>query len=83
MEKIKLIIPTNIHHAAQIITGFLMLKEQGWDVELDNRSKDTTDPFHGRPALFVQYRGKTLFYDLWDGYQDPEDMLLGLEKSDF
>lgn len=83
MEKIKLIIPTNIHHAAQIITGFLMLKEQGWDVELDNRSKDTTEPFHGLPALFVQYRGKTLFYDLWDGYQDPEDMLLGLEKSDF
>lgn len=83
MDKIKLIIPTNIHHAAQIIAGFLMLKEQGWDVEIVNRSRDKSDPFHGLPALFAEYRGKRLFYDLWDGYQDPPDMTLALGKCDF
>lgn len=83
MDKIKLIIPTNIHHAAQIITGFLMLKEQGWEVEIQNRSGNRCAPFYGLPALLVEYRGKRLFYDVWDGYQDLPDMLLGLKNSDF
>lgn len=83
MEKIKLTIPTNAHHGAQIITGFLMLKEQGWDVEIIDRSRDKCVPFYGLPALLAEYRGKKLFYDVWDGYQDPEDMELGLRECDF
>ena len=83
MEKIRLIIPSNIEHGSQIITGFLMLREQGWDVEIVNRSRDESTPFHGLPAVLAEYRGKTLFYDVWDGYQDPEDMTLGLESCDF
>lgn len=83
MEKIKLTIPTGVHHGAQIITGFLMLKEQGWDVEIIDRSWDRNTPFYGLPALLAEYRGKKLFYDVWDGYQDPENMELGLQSCDF
>lgn len=83
MEKIKLTIPTGVHHGAQIITGFLMLKEQGWDVEIIDRSRDRNTPFYGLPALLAEYRGKKLFYDVWDGYQDPENMELGLQSCDF
>ena len=83
MKKVKLTIPSNIEHTAQIITGFLMLREQGWNVEIENRSRDKSVPFHGLPALFAQYRGKTLFYDVWDGYQDPPDMLLAIKQCDF
>lgn len=83
MEKIRLTIPSNIEHASQIITGFLMLREQGWDVEVVNRSRDENTPFYGLPAVLAEYRGKRLFYDVWDGYQDPEDMALGLESCDF
>lgn len=83
MEKVKLIIPTGIEHTAQLVTGFLMLKEQGWDVEIQDRSRDKTVPFYGLPAVMVEYRGKKLFYDVWDGYQDPEDMELGLQYCDY
>lgn len=83
MEKVKLIIPTGIHHGAQIITGFLMLKEQGWDVEITDRSREKTTPFYGLPALMAEYRGQKLFYDVWDGYQDPVDMKQGLQYCDF
>ena len=83
MEKIKVIIPTHIHHCAQLITGFLMLREQGWDIELVNRADDRHCAYHGLPCLFAEYRGKTLFYDVWDGYQDPPDMLKAMEVCDF
>lgn len=83
MEKIRLIIPSRVEHCAQIITGFLMLKEQGWDVELVNNFRDESALFYGLPAITAEYRGKKLFYDVWDGYQDPEDMALGLESCDF
>lgn len=60
MEKIKLTIPTGVHHGAQIITGFLMLKEQGWDVEIIDRSRDRNTPFYGLPALLAEYREKAV-----------------------
>ena len=83
MEKIRVTIPTGAHHAAQLITGFLMLKEQGWDVEISDRSRDSSVLFYGLPAVLAEYRGKKLFYDVWDGYQDPEDMEQGMEYCDF
>lgn len=83
MEKITLMIPSRAEHGAQLITGFLLLKEQGWDVEIIDRSRDKSAPFYGLPALLAEYRGKKLFYDVWDGYQDPEDMELGLRECDF
>ena len=83
MEKIRLIIPTRVEHCAQIITGFLMLKEQGWEVEVIDNSRKPNTPYRDLPAVQAEYRGKKLFYDVWDGYQDPEDMELGLEFCDY
>ena len=34
MEKVTLWVESQVSHVGQIITGFLMLKEQGWDVEI-------------------------------------------------
>ncbi len=82
MEKIKLIVPSTIYHCSQIITGFLILKDQGWEIEVVDQSKDSTNPFFDLPIVVAQYRGKTLVYDLWDGYQNPTDMRRALEAAD-
>lgn len=82
MEKIKVIIPSDIHHNCQIVTGFLLLKEQGWDVEIENFERKE-HPFRDRPVVLAEYRGKRLLYDLWDGYQAPELMRECLGWSDF
>lgn len=82
MEKIKLIVPSTIYHCSQIITGFLTLKDQGWDVELEDMTKDSTNPFFGLPVVLAQYRGRTLVYDLWDGYQNPDGMKTALASAD-
>ena len=39
MEKVTLWVESQVSHVGQIITGFLMLKEQGWDVEIVDNSK--------------------------------------------
>lgn len=83
MDTIEVTIPSRIHHLSQIITGFLLLKEQGWDVKLMDRSQDRDFPFYDLPVALVRYRGKQVIYDVWDGYQDPEDMVKGLEICDF
>ena len=78
MEPVRLTIPSDIPHISQILTGFLTLRDQGWPVTLEDRSRDRTHPFHGLPVVLAQYRGKRLLYDLWDGYQDTPDMEKGL-----
>lgn len=83
METVKLTIPSNIPHISQIITGFLILKEQGKDVQILDRSKDDANPFYDLPVVLAKYRGKQIVYDLWDGYQDPEDIRKGLDACDF
>lgn len=83
MDKIRLLIPTRVEHCAQIITGFLMLREQGWAVEIVDRTGEPDAPFRDLPAVQAEYRGKKLFYDVWDGYQDPEDMELGLQYCNY
>lgn len=83
MEKIKLTIPSNIPHNSQIITGFLLLKEQGWDVEIMDQSADAGNPFYDLPVVLAEYRGKKLVYDLWDGYQNPEGIRKGLDVCDY
>lgn len=83
METIKLTIPSNIPHISQIITGFLILKEQGADVEIADISRDPANPFYDLPVLLAKYRGKRIVYDLWDGYQNPEGIRKGLDACDF
>lgn len=83
METVKLTVPSNSLHASQILTGFLMLKAQGWDVALTDSSRDAGNPFYDLPVVLAQYRGQRIVYDLWDGYQDPEDMKKALDQCDF
>ncbi len=82
MKQVKLIIPSTVYHISQIVTGFLMLRQQGWDVEIVDWSKKEDNPFFDLPVALAEYRGKTLLYDLWDGYQNPEGMAKGLSVSD-
>ena len=83
METINVTIPSTIEHLSQIIAGFLLLNPQNWQVELENVSRDPGNPFHDLPVLLARYRGQRIVYDLWDGYQDPENMRKGLENCDF
>ncbi len=83
MNTVRLIIPSTVYHCSQIITGFLMLRDQGWNVELECRFREKDNPFYDLPVVLAQYRGKTLVYDLWDGYQNPEGMEKGLKQADF
>lgn len=83
MEKITVIFPSKWHHCCQIATGFLLLKEQGWDVEIRGVAESEFSGFPEAPFVFVKYRGKTLVYDLLDGYNHPEAMKLALEKADY
>ena len=83
MDKIKVIFPSKWHHCCQIATGFLLLKEQGWDVEIQDVAQSKFSGFPDAPFVFAQYRGKTLAYDLLDGYNELETMKLALEKADF
>ena len=58
MDTIEVTIPSQLHHLSQIITGFLLLKEQGWDIKLVDRSRERDFPFHDLPVVLVRYRGK-------------------------
>ncbi len=82
MEPIKLTIPSNISHNSQIITGFLILQDQGWDIQIQDRSQDSENPFFDMPVVQAEYRGKKLIYDLWDGYQAPDAMKKCLDWAD-
>lgn len=81
MEKITVYLETQVPHACQIITGFLLLKQQGWDVELVDR-RDSGSIYCGMPMLRAEYRGQRLLYDVGDGYNVPEDMETALKECD-
>lgn len=83
MKKIELIIPTNVPHVSQIITGFLKLRELGWEITITNRSKDPENPFYGLPVVIALYAGGTIVYDVWDGYQAPDAIERCLNTCDF
>ena len=83
MEKVTLWVESQVSHMGQIITGFLMLKEQGWDVEIKNHVNGPRSFFHGMPMIRAEYRGQRIIYDLGDGYNVPEDIMTGLQNCDF
>ncbi len=82
MEPIRLTLPSKVYHIAQIALGFHMLKKQGLPVEIIDRTTDKTHPFYGLPVACVEYGGKKILYDLWDGYQNPGEMLRCLQWCD-
>ena len=79
MEKVKLIIGSKIPHVSQIVTGFLMLKQQGLDLEIQT---DYDGILSRMPVIQAEYRGLRLVYDMGDGYNVPEDVITGLENCD-
>jgi len=83
MEKAKLYVESSVSHMGQIITGFLMLKEQGWDVEILNHVKGPRSFYHGMPMIRAEYRGKRIVYDLGDGYNIADDIQNCLDNCDF
>lgn len=82
MEKIVFTIPSNVYHISQIATGFHMLQQQGWPVEIVDKTKDRENPFFDLPVACAEYRGKKILYDLWDGYQNLVDMKKCLDWAD-
>lgn len=82
MDSVNVTLPSRIHHVCQIVTGFLILKEQGMPVTIQDCSRDRNQPLHDLPVVMAQYQGKRIVYDLWDGYQNPEGMELGLKNCD-
>lgn len=86
MNKVILTIPTNVHHVAQIVTGFLMLREQGMDVEIINDTRNGDNPMNGYPVIKACLCGgqmTTIVYDTWDGYQAPSAIKACVEECDF
>ena len=82
MKKIKLMIGSQVPHISQIITGFLMLKDLGYEVSFEYVPNDGST-LANMPAIRAEYRGQKLLYDVGDGYNVPESIAAGAEVSDF
>lgn len=74
---------SRLPHNAQVLTGFRMLQQQGLEIELHDCTAESSNPFPGSALIRAEYRRKTIFYDLWDGYQRPNEMRLALDQADF
>lgn len=83
MDKATLWVESDVSHMGQIITGFLMLKQQGWNVEMKNHVKGPRSFYHGMPMIRAEYRGKRIVYDLGDGYNIWDDIQTCLDNCDF
>ena len=57
MLETKLIVQSKIPHNAQIITGFLRLKAQGYPVEVIDRTKETDMSMEGMPMVLATSTG--------------------------
>ena len=57
MQPIQVTIPSHIEHLSQILAGFLILREQGAQVEFRDVSREGTHPLAGLPVLLMEYRG--------------------------
>lgn len=83
MDQITVTIPAKRIHNAQTVTGFLMLKEAGCNVKIIDDARNASNPFHGLPVIQVEYQGKKIIYDHWDGYPSPDTMKACLDWADF
>ena len=57
MLETKIIVQSKIPHNAQIITGFLRLKEQGYPVEVEDRTKDIDASMVDMPMVIAMSSG--------------------------
>ncbi len=82
MNTIRITVFSHMPHNAQIVTGFRMLRKQGCSIHITDSSGDRDNPFAGAPLIRAEYLGKTIFYDLWDGYQCPDRIQQALSQGD-
>lgn len=83
MEKVTLYIESQVSHVWQIITGFLMLRQQGYPLEIIDNRKGNHWICKNYPMIRAQYREKQIVYDLCDGYNIPNDIQRALDESDY
>ena len=57
MLETKLIIQSEVPHNCQIITGFMRLKELGYPVEIEDRTKKQEMSILGSPFLVAESTG--------------------------
>lgn len=83
MNTIRVTVFSRLPHHSQILTGFRLLQTQGWNVNITDLVRNTNTPISDTALIRVDYMGKTIFYDLWDGYQCMDAMRLALAQADF
>lgn len=82
MYKAQLYVENSIPHMGQIITGFLMLRNQGHDVEIIDNTSAPAGFFHGLPMIRAEYRGQKIVYDMGDGYNIAPCIQEALDNCD-
>lgn len=83
MKEAKITLLTTGHHVSQLLTGFTLLKNQGIiDIAIENQFNDYSVVYPGAMVL-VHYCGKTLIYDMYDGYQQIDAIKYYLDICDF
>ena len=82
MDLIEVTPVSRLAHNAQIVAGFRMLHKQGWNIKIIASSGDAPAFAPNAALVRVTYRGKTIFYDLWDGYHVPDEMRRALDQAD-
>lgn len=71
-------------HLSMLVTGFLILQEQGkislsWEIDEKNRKR-----FPYLPLLGVYAEGKRILFDMADGYgMSPKELAQAVEQSDY
>lgn len=84
MDKLKIYVESQVSHVGQIITGALMLKNQGYDIEIVDLHETESNYFPSSyPLVRAEYRGQRILYDLWDGYNIYPDINKLLPHYDF
>lgn len=81
METIKVYYLSHAHHLNQILTGFYLLKNK-YKVVFEDHSNDYSF-LYKKTACIAEYKGKKIFYDMADGYQNIEVIKYFLNNSDF
>ena len=70
MKKIKLTLISDQEHNSQIVTGFLMLRDE-YSVEICNKIQRNQNHTYSLPHIVeCEYSGKRIAYDTSDGYFD-------------
>jgi len=83
MSKAIVHIISNWSHCSQVLTGFLKLADQG-RIEIEVfRDQQVSSYTNNMAAVQVEYEGKTITYDVMDGYQNIEGMRYLLGASDY